>query len=227
MEYIHHRHQLSEIRESLRLEREQNRKNFAANTAFFYEKAALAQNDLLVLRYLRQHPGTPEEKLPGVLRYTTSHELMENAAWKAAQRTNVTEFMSRDEVTEDEALYHYVSRIGDSDEDLFTASSKAGQYNSLDPDLSHLTPAQIDVQIKLTQDYLTAIFRSGVALQNFNADFKDFTPGPTVSELHALIGVARTPQDVQRLQPAQQQTDARVNPFKAAANAASDAAEKK
>jgi hypothetical protein len=227
VEAIHHRHQLSESRESLRVEREQNHKNFAANTAIFREMAALAQNDLLVLHYLQQHPGTPEEKLPGVLKYRSAHYSMENAAWKTAQRTNVTEFMPREEVTVHEAVYQHFSIINDGATDVWIASSKAGQFNSWDPDLSHLTPALIDEQIKLTQDYLTAIFRWGVELLNLNGDFPDFTQAPTISELLALRGATRTPQDVQKLQPAQQQTDARVNPLKAAADAASEAANKK
>jgi hypothetical protein len=227
VEAIHHRHQLSESRESLRVEREQNHKNFAANTAIFREMAALAQNDLLVLHYLQQHPGTPEEKLPGVLKYVAAHYPMENAAWKTAQRTSVTEFMPREEVTGDEFLYRNFSRIDDGAAEMWTASSKAGQFNSWDPDLSHLTPTQIDEQIKLTQDYLTTVFRWGVELQNLSSDFHDFTPAPTASELLALRGATRTPQDVQKLQPAQQQTDARVNPLRAAAHAASEAADKK
>jgi hypothetical protein len=227
VEYIHHRHQLSEIHESLRLEREQNRKNFAANTAIFRELAALAQNDLLVLRYLQQHPGTPEEKLPGILRYSSSHYSMVDAAWKTAQRTNITEFMPRDEVTDDEALYRFFSIIDDRATDTFAVSTRAGQFNALDPDPSHFTPVQLDEQIKLTQDYLTAIFRWGIVLENLNEVAPDFTPAPTRSELLAFRGLIRNPQDVQKLQPAQQQTDARMKPLRDAVHAANEAADKK
>lgn len=68
VEYIHPRLQVAETLELLRDEREVNKKNFAKVTTYWRGNVAELQNNLLVLDYLRQHPGTPEEKLPGELR---------------------------------------------------------------------------------------------------------------------------------------------------------------
>ena len=68
VEVIHHRSEIKETLEALRQEREQNHKGFAINAGAFRYLMNL-RNDFLVLSYLRRHPGTPEEKLPGVLRW--------------------------------------------------------------------------------------------------------------------------------------------------------------
>ena len=60
-------HQVAELRESLRAEREENRLRFAENTASFRFVAEELKNNFIVPRELQRHPGTPEEKLPGAI----------------------------------------------------------------------------------------------------------------------------------------------------------------
>ncbi len=67
VEYFHHRHQVAETRELLRNEREDNRQALTRAIKSFRVVSAELQNNLQVLTYLQQHPGTPDEKLPGAL----------------------------------------------------------------------------------------------------------------------------------------------------------------
>ena len=63
VEYFHHRHQIAETRELLRNEREDNRQALTRATKSFRVVSAELQNNLQVLTYLQQHPGTSDEKL--------------------------------------------------------------------------------------------------------------------------------------------------------------------
>jgi hypothetical protein len=227
VEYIHHRRQLADTRAALLQEREQDRKNFAVNTAEFRKAAAFFQNDLLVLRYLQQHPGTPEEKLPGVLVYAIRYEPMIQSEWETAKQTGVTEWIPRAEVARNDELYDLASRINNGAFAIFQECNLARQYGLLDQDLSHLTPLQINKQISLTQDNITALFEWGAMLDTLGHEFPDFTAMPTGKELHALAGLIRSPQDTQRLLPAQQQTDARTKGLDDAVQAADKVAQTK
>jgi hypothetical protein len=64
VELVHHRYQVAEMREVLRLERDTNRKNVAKDSRFWRWETAELKNNLLVLQYIQQHPGTPQERCP-------------------------------------------------------------------------------------------------------------------------------------------------------------------
>jgi hypothetical protein len=113
VEFFHHRHQIASTRESLLLERGENRKRFAAQTNFWYEGVARIQNNLLVLRYLQKHPGTPQEKLPGVLIWNQNSAPFNYAAWDSAQQNEITSLMPREEVADNAFLYKSMHAIGE------------------------------------------------------------------------------------------------------------------
>jgi hypothetical protein len=64
VEWIHHRHQIAETRETLRIEREDNIRAFKDGVSEYRRQTAALGNNLAVLLYLQQHPGTPQTKLP-------------------------------------------------------------------------------------------------------------------------------------------------------------------
>src|ERR1700733_15287098 len=66
VEYIHHRREVQEIRKALVQERQKNLVFYNLNTAGFRYEAEELENNLHVFVFLQLHPGTPEEKLPGV-----------------------------------------------------------------------------------------------------------------------------------------------------------------
>jgi hypothetical protein len=210
VEFFHHRHQVNETRESLRAELRENIARYDINTAQIRLNSDKFQNDLFVLLYLQQHPGTPQQKLPGVLLYTVRHEAAQMAAWKTAQRTGVTELLTRDEVAQQEALYEVLGESDERSNKIWAIANQALQYHSLGADPSRFTPAQLDDQIKLTQDLITANVYWGFALQNLHAEIPAFGPGPSTEELTAMRGPSQTPEETQALSGALSLTNARI-----------------
>jgi len=227
VEFFHHRHLVAETREALRAEREQNHKNYAANAASFRYLEELLKNDMLVLRALEQHPGTPEEKLPGVLFYTGLYEPTATGAWQTAKQTTVTQWMSTREVSDLTELYRLLAEGDGFILEYWHAVNDANVYRSHDPDLSHLTPAQIQDQIRITERCIASLYRWGVSLGDTHLDAPDFNPSPTSDDLNSLNGYTRSPQDEERIAPAYQITRDRIAAAQAAAHALTNLAEKK
>jgi hypothetical protein len=119
VEYLHHRHQVADLREALRIERGQNHLRLADQTTEFRMRVPILQTNLAVLHYLRLHPGAAERELP--------------------------------------------------------------------PDLSHLTPVQIEEQIRLTRILLNRLYRYGSDLRNLSISNPDFSAVPTNEEIGSLV----------------------------------------
>jgi hypothetical protein len=210
VEWMHHRHEVKETREALRIERDHNRQSFARNTSYFRAGGALIQNNLLVLVYLQQHPGTTEDKLPGIVVWGAYYEPITEATWKTAQQTNVTALMPQDEVTKNDALYSDLEQLESTQLDLFRAVTRAQKYSFVDPDITHLTPAQLDNEIEFTKDVLEANYRRGVWLQALNKDFPDFMPAPSMQEILTPMHFVRSEEERKKLAAAQAITANRV-----------------
>jgi hypothetical protein len=186
VEFFHHRHELADTREALRQEREENRKHFAEETVNWRRTTAAVKNNLLVLRYLQQHPHTPQEKLPGVLDWGQNNSRFTHAVWDVAQQTGVTSFMPREEVTEYSQLYRRLQLIGEADGKVWAAINDAQQYNLTDYDPTHLSPAQLTDVIGLTESIQTKQYIFGINMKNLADDIPDFPPSVTADELHQL-----------------------------------------
>jgi len=111
VEFFHHRHQIAETKEALRQEREENHKNISEETAYWRWTTAELQNNLQVLQYLRQHPGTAQEKLPGILLWAHVTAVYRSTAWNSAQQTGITVLMPQNEVAQTALLYEQLKRI--------------------------------------------------------------------------------------------------------------------
>jgi hypothetical protein len=186
VEYFHHRHQVAETRELLRNEREDNKQAFTRATKSFRVTSVELQNNLEVLAYLKQHPGTPDEKLPGALLWLHGGPVYQSAAWEAAQSSGVTSLMPREEVAEDAKLYAQLRKIDDSYRETWLAINDAERYSLIDSRLSELSPAQIAEITTLTQIALTKHLINGLDLQNLADNFKDFPRSVTLTELFQL-----------------------------------------
>jgi len=220
VEWMHHRHEVKDTRALLSIEREHNRKSFSQNTTYFRTGGALIQNNLTVLVYLQQHPGTTEDKLPGIVVWGAYYEPITEATWKTAQQTNVTALMEQDEVTKIDTLYSELEQLESTQLDFFRAVTRAQKYSFVDPNITHLTPAQLDNEIELTKDVLEANYRRGVWLQAVNKDFPDFAPAPSMQEILAPVHFIRSEEDRKNLTAAATITAARVRQAVAAATAA-------
>jgi hypothetical protein len=208
VEHIQHLHQVAETREALRMEREDNHLRMAYTAAGFRLEAASLENNLLVLRYAKQHPGTPPENLPGVMTWTYHARPATRSAWMTAQQTGVTALMQREEVASNEVLYGHLAAI-DAATDAFHASfNTATRYNQRDPDVTHMTPSQLDDEMLLLEDAMQANHNVGQRLENL----RDFAPDfNTISqeELNAM-NPAKADADKATLAPAKALTNARL-----------------
>ena len=186
VEYVHRRHQISETREALRQEREENRKHFAEGIGFWRAGVAATQNNLLVLRYLRLHPDTPQEKLPGVLSWAQNNSPFSYAVWDGAQQNGVLSLMPRDEVASDAALYKDFHTIGEASGKVWQAINDAEQFNLTDYDPSHLSSSQLAQVIVLTEGVQTKQYLHGIELVGLARNFQDFPQSIAIEEIHQL-----------------------------------------
>jgi hypothetical protein len=186
VEFIHNRHQLAELRQALRLEREDNYKILTANTTSWRWGTAELQNNLLVFQYLQQHPGTPQEKLPGVLLWATSPFEFVSAAWDAAHQSGLVALLPREEIEANSFLYSILKEINDIQLKSALAVEEAERYDLVDADSSHLSPAEIAAEIQLTQAALAADWLRGISLLDLRGAFPDFPATLTSKELRQM-----------------------------------------
>ena len=223
VEYFHHRIEIRETREALRREKEENRKGFAFNTAAFRLEAAVLQNNLRVLIFLQQHPGTPEEELPGVLQWGFRHDGIVEVSWKNAQQTQALALMPPTEAEQSAKLYDLLDTSDKDERNAHDAVAHASSYANVDPNPAHLTPAQLASEIDLIKDAMTATQTWAEHLENVHRRFPEFSPSPTPEELNQLSGRSRSPEDAKKLETAQAATKAELAPLIEALRAQSKA----
>jgi hypothetical protein len=182
VESFHHRHEARDAREALRLERETNHARYKIDTASFRRLQAVVRNNLSVLTYLRQHPGTPEATLPGVLVCGVPWIPPEESAWKAAQQTNATAYMAPSEVQSYSAVYYFLDQAFNQQIVANGSLSSACGFVLIDPNPTHLTPAQIDETIARMAGVQVEISKWVPYLATFGSIFPDFKDGPTRKE---------------------------------------------
>jgi hypothetical protein len=220
VEYFHHRHQVTAARSALRIEREANRGAFAVNYINFRLQTAALQNDLRVFTFLQQHPGTPEEKLPGVPSWSSGYEIQAESAWKTMQQNNVIALMPQSEAEQDAQLYRLVEETGALAGNAAAGTTRASRYGFVDPNPSHMSSIQVAEEINLITEALGSNYVWGVFMNNFHAAFPDFKPAPTRDELRLLIGHLRSEADRKKLAAAQAITDRDLAPLRVARLAA-------
>jgi hypothetical protein len=187
VEHFHHRHQVAEIREALRVERENNRALLAKQAVYFRRETAALQNNLDVLLYLQRHPGTPQAQLPGILTWHSTLTGFSDAAWITAQQSGITALMPHAEVQAYAALYAQFHLINQDKTAYWTAVSNAIQYSTQDPDHSHLSPVDLANEIELTKNALIRHLQHGTAMNDLSEAYADFAPGIQRSDLLAIL----------------------------------------
>jgi hypothetical protein len=215
VEFVHHRNEVRETREALKQEREENRKLFAVDIADFRLVNASLQNNLQVFLFLQQHPGTPEEKLPGVLHWGLAFEPAVESVWKNAQETQVLSLFPRQEAEADANLYWLLDQLDTLANTAYSAVHSAGSYAIVDPDPSHLTPTQVAEEIEQIKKAIDLLQVWGVYLSDTHFYYPDFTPAPPDAELRP--GSSR---NQSKLAAARALTLARLAPFLATRAAA-------
>ena len=187
VEYFHHRHQVAETREALRVERGQNHLRLADQVAEFRARVPIIQTNLAVFHYLRLHPRAAERDLPGKVNWHNLGSPFIDYVWQTAQQTGVTAFMDPSEVRRNAELYRRLKICTDSYAAFRVANTEARAYTVDDADLSHLTPIQIEEQIRLTGIMLNRLYRHGSDLRNLSIANPDFVPAPSVEEIGSIV----------------------------------------
>ncbi|HEV2576891.1 MAG TPA: hypothetical protein VGU25_06750 [Acidobacteriaceae bacterium] len=195
VEYIHHRRQVSETRQALRIERETNRQAYAQVVKEFRRQNAALLNNLLVLHLLQQHPGAPAEQLPGILVWHAIRVTFAESAWKTAEQSSVTALMPQDEVRRYALLYERIENANRNFDAVWPAIIRARLYGLEDPDPSHLSPAQIAQELDDTRAALVQLYTQAAALVQLVTAENDFGPGLTKEELNSDMRVTEIEQD--------------------------------
>jgi hypothetical protein len=186
VQFFHHKHEVRSTRKELRQERQENHRQLRIETAAWRVEVAALKNNMLVLQYLQQHPGTPEEKLPGTLVWGQQSAIFVHTVWDAAQRDGITALMPGEETAENAKLYELLQRIEDAHDRVWFAVNAAAQYMYADRDPSHLTPVQVAEEIGLTEKVMSAEYIRGIDLQYLVLQFPDFPQTVSVSEVERL-----------------------------------------
>ena len=95
--------------------------------------------------------------------------------------------MVQSEVRRNSELYGRLKICTDSYAAFRVANTEARAYTVDDADLSHLTPIQIEEQIRLTRTMLNRLYRHGSDLRNLSISNPDFVPAPSVEELGSIV----------------------------------------
>jgi len=187
VEYFHHRNQVAETREALRIEREQNHLRLADQLAEFRVRVPIVQTNLAVFHYLRQHPDSAEKDLPGKVSWHNSGAPFIDYVWQTAEQTGVTSFMNQGEVRRNSEFYRRLKICNDDYSAFRAANTEARAYTVDDADLSHLSPIEIQEQIRLTRIMLNRLYRYGSDLRNLSIANPDFVPAPSVEEIGSIV----------------------------------------
>jgi hypothetical protein len=210
-EHIHHTHQVAEAREALNQELAYNIKLFKQTTQDTRWETAEYKNNVLVFEYLQQHPGTPQQSLPGILMWTHGDNRYRYAAWETAQQSGITALMPQEIVAQAATMYHDLHHAEDMAEEEFSAGHDAEAYIYQDYNPSHLTPAEVTREIELMRTVLMWHYRYVLALALIAQRDPGFTGGPTSADERQLTN----PPDAQTqelLAPARALTLSRLPP---------------
>jgi hypothetical protein len=184
VEYFHHRHQVTETREALLREREENRWRARVNVAILRRTMATLENNRLVLEAVREHPGMAVDALPGaVICKTLGWRIAIDGAWRSAQQTGVVNYMPQTEVQETGRLYTLILLASEQQGVTLHALGAACQDLRSDRDSRHLSPKQLDETLERMQEAETAGLVWRAYANSVHLIDPEFEVAPTEEEL--------------------------------------------
>jgi hypothetical protein len=187
VEYLHHVHQLAETRDALRAERDHNRKAFADELREFRRQSAAQINNLIILRYLQQHPGLSQDRLPGILVWHAYRPNYSDSAWKTAQQSGVTALLPQEEVRANDVLYGLLEKLDSRADTVFPETLRARIYSLADPDPTHLSPAQVAEEIAYSEEVLVRQYSTFSEFIRISIAEPDFAPRLDPAEVNRQL----------------------------------------
>lgn len=195
VEYLHHRHQVADVRTSLIVERRLNANRFAVVTDEFHRFVPKLETNLAIFRYLRRNPNAPPAQWPGKLDWLAMNTSFLNSAWKTAQQSTVLQYMPRAEVKRDDELYARLQKLSDRIDAEQIALNDARRFAIQDADPSHLSPTQIERQIDLTSEVLLQYALAARLQNNLARLYPDFAPSLTRDDVYGILHATTDPDD--------------------------------
>lgn len=214
VELVHRHYELNETRESLALEMEGNKAKLASNERNWLYTYALLKNDLQVLRYVRDHPGTPQASLPGALKWLEYPFLWDHAVWDAAVNKGVDRSMPLEEANRRKEFYLLMAAMETQSLDGWNAINDARRFDLLDPDPSHLSPAELSEVIQRTEIAMSKHMEFGYSFGRYAKEFPDLPHSLTYDRLAELRPADQDdPQLADARQRSREQIDAVLTHF--------------
>jgi len=173
IEYVHAQHELRDTREEIAHEQTANEALWAKNEKNWRESFAALKNDLLVLKFIREHPDTPQTELPGVLLWDQAPFLWNHAVWDAAQVKGIVQRMPLEESNHHQGYYDLMKMMAAQSLDAWNAANTAHSFDLVDPDPTHLSPTQLDQVMQLTLYALQKHVMMGYSFGRFAYEFKE------------------------------------------------------
>ncbi len=220
VEWMHRRHERQELREALQKEHEENARIYLTNVAWYRYDRELILNDLRVIEYLEQHPGTPEEKLPGVLRWRATYKLVVTTAYVNAQQTQTIGLLPQKEAESLTAFYDSLKLAQDYASASALKIQNAADFAAIDPNPSHLSAAKLQRQEEFLLNSFTENYEWAIWLFVLQKQSPDLPAGITGEEMFQSAGWVRSAEDEARLAGAIAITQKELTPFGSAALAA-------
>jgi hypothetical protein len=205
VEHIHHRREVVETREALRVERMININRFAVATAEFRRFAPVLESDLNVLLFVRNHSGAKFNQLPAPLKWYTITVPFNDSAWRTAQASGVLTYMPRAEVQRYSQLYERLTRLAARLQSERDALFRARGFTVRDGDPTHLSATELAQQLDLMTEVVLMHGTSGGEQRNINRLYPDFAPAPSADELYKVLHSPPAPEDVEAVNRLSQQ----------------------
>jgi len=156
VEYFHHRRLVAETREALQEEKQANIRRFHDNIDDHVMMMAYLHNNLRIFEYLRDHPGTPQDKLPGVLYWSIFAAEPIVAAWSTAEHTDVLSLMPREEVSNITVTYSTLDYSWQSYQPVVAGLGRCTIFYTQTADPSTLSPAEVATEIETIKETMNA-----------------------------------------------------------------------
>ncbi len=179
VEHFHNLHLVAETRKALDEEKQENIRTFHRNVEGHIMAMAYLHNNLRIFQYLRDHPGTPQEKLPGILYWPIFSTQPVQAAWTTAQHTDVLSLMPREEVSKVAATYAGLDYAWQAYQPVIASLTLSTSYYAQTPDITKFSPADIDTEIANIRKAIAQQAVYGDTLSVLGRRLPEFRPVPS------------------------------------------------
>jgi hypothetical protein len=196
VEFFHHRHQVAETREALRIEQVINVNRFAYTTEDFYRYLPKLETNLAIFQYLRLHPGASPEQWPGRLSWYSNSIDYSDSAWAAAQGDGVLQYMPQWEVRRIAELYRRLKECEDAKNEARSAKYQAMRFAISNPEPSQLPAAMIEREIDLISEALQRLALAANKQRNLARAFPEFKPAATGEDIQRALNMHWNDDDV-------------------------------